>query len=248
MKQHRNQKRMIPILTLLCFVLAGFAAYQIIALMTEYAAGKRSYEALPAPQQVSTEAIDETTAFTVNFDALSQLNPDCIAWLLCEDTTLSYPVVQGEDNAYYLNHLFNNETNGAGCLFLDAANQADFSDRNSIIYGHAMKNGTMFASLAYYAEQAYYEAHPVMHLLTPYGSYQVQIFAAGVASVEEPIWETTFEAQENFAEWLNAVSAISQLQTSTMPSSTDRVLTLSTCTYGGSDDARFVVLGVLSQE
>lgn len=242
--KHKNKKRALLVLVFLCFAVAGLAAFQVVSLLTEYEAGKRAYEALPVPQEISSETTAEEQAFTVNFEALAAINPDCKAWLLSEETALSYPVVQGEDNEYYLNHLFNGEKNGAGCLFLDAVNQPDFSDRNSVIYGHAMKNGTMFASLANYEKQEYYDAHPVMHLLTADASYEMQIFAAGVVSLDARVWETEFETQDDFALWLEDVSAESQIETSVVPKASDHVLTLSTCTYG-SGDARLVVLGVL---
>lgn len=247
MKQHTNKRWILLALIVLCFVVAVFAAFQVVSLLAEYAVGKRVYEALPAPQQISEEYAEETPTFSVNFEALTEINPDCKAWLFSEETSLSYPVVQGEDDEYYLNHLFNGEVNSAGCLFLDAANQPDFSDRNSVIYGHAMKNGTMFASLANYEKQDYYEAHPVMHLLTADTSYQVQIFAAGVVTLDARVWETKFETQDAFGTWLDTVSAQSQIQTNVVPDISDHVLTLSTCTYGNGD-ARFVVLGVLVQE
>lgn len=247
MKQHKNKKWVLLILIYFCFAIAGLAAFQVASLLASYAAGKRVYEALPMPQEISGEYAAETPTFTVNFEALATINPDCNAWLLCEGTALSYPVVQGEDNEFYLNHLFDGNKNSAGCLFLDAANQPDFSDRNNVIYGHAMKNRTMFASLANYENQEYYEEHPVMRLLTPDASYQMQIFAAGVVSLDARVWETGFETQEAFGLWLNAVSEQSQIKTTVTPDVSDRVITLSTCTYGNGD-ARFVVLGVLVQE
>ena len=72
----------------------------------------------------------------VDFDALAAINPHVVGWLYGEDTSIHYPVVQGEDNDYYLSHLFDGTTNPNGCLFLDCRGASDFSDNNSIIYGH----------------------------------------------------------------------------------------------------------------
>ena len=83
----------------------------------------------------------------VDFDGLSEVNPQVVGWIFGPDTVISYPIVQGEDNTYYLHRLFTGESNGSGCIFLDAACAGDFSGDHSIIYGHHMKNGTMFASL-----------------------------------------------------------------------------------------------------
>lgn len=91
---------------------------------------------------------------------------------------LSYPVVQGEDNQYYLHHTYEKTENFAGTLFADKKNAPDFSDPNTIIYGHNMKNGTMFGSLKKFKDQAVYNAEPYIWLLTPDVNYQYEIFSA----------------------------------------------------------------------
>ena len=84
-----------------------------------------------------------------------------IGWIYSSDTTINYPVVQGSDNAYYLKHLADGTENRNGCPFLDVQNRPDFTDDNSIIYGHHMQNGTMFADISWYEDQNYYNEHPV---------------------------------------------------------------------------------------
>ena len=116
----------------------------------------------------------------VDFDGLSEVNPQVVGWIFGPDTVISYPIVQGEDNSYYLHRLFTGESNGSGCIFLDAACAGDFSGDHSIIYGHHMKNGTMFASLGEYASQDYYESHPYFQLSTPQGDWRVDVFSAYV--------------------------------------------------------------------
>lgn len=85
----------------------------------------------------------------INFKALQQVNPDVIGWIYSPETTINYPVVQGDDNAFYLKHLADGTENRNGCPFLDLQNRSDFSDDNSIIYGHHMQNGTMFAGISW---------------------------------------------------------------------------------------------------
>ena len=95
-------------------------------------------------------------------------NPDIVAWIYIEGTKINYPIVQGEDNSYYLKHLFSGEWNGSGCIFLDSRNDASFADRHSIIYGHHMKNGTMFTDLDKYKKQDFFDEHPVALLIDVY--------------------------------------------------------------------------------
>ena len=137
----------------------------------EYRAGEAAYETLAETALLSPEAPSEEETSVdrpergeeslpqVDFDALSAVNPDIVGWLYLPDTSVSYPVVQGEDNSYYLKHLFDGTPNSAGCLFLDSRCEA-LNGKHSVIYGHYMKNGTLFASLEEYQSQEYYEAHP----------------------------------------------------------------------------------------
>lgn len=100
-------------------------------------------------------------------------------------------MAQGEDNSYYLKHLYDGTANKVGCLFIDYENAEDFSDNNTIIYGHNMRDGSMFSTLVEYKAQAYYDEHPEMYLVTPEGGYVVEVFSAFVASPEESGSETS---------------------------------------------------------
>ena len=185
---------------------------------------------------------------TVDFASLREAAPNVIGWLMQEDTAINYPITQTEDNDYYLTHLYDGTYNKAGCLFSDYENRADFSDRSTIVYGHNMRDGSMFASLNQYRKQNYYEAHPTMTLLTPEGSYVVELFAAFNASPKESgksdsPWRLDFENDADFTVWLSAMTSRSLIQTETAVTARDKVLTLSTC--NGSGD-RFIVMGKLT--
>lgn len=104
---------------------------------------------------------------TVQFDELLKTNGDVIAWIYGANTHINYPVVQGSDNDYYLRHLLDGTWNDNGSIFMDCANSADFSDQNSLIYGHNMTSGAMFSNLVKYKQQAYYDQHPYLYMLTP---------------------------------------------------------------------------------
>ena len=155
-------------------------------------------------------------------------------------------MVQGEDNDYYLDHLFDGTANGAGCLFVDAACQPDLSGRNTVIYGHRMKNGTMFAALGNYREQAYYDAHPSFLLLTPERRYVVEWFSGYVADTEESAWTLDFSGEESYLAWLEEVRGKSDFSCGVSPTAEDRVVTLSTCSYE-FENARFVLHGILRE-
>lgn len=198
----------------------------------------------PQPSPDSQEVPASSSTLEVDFESLQQVNPDIVGWLYCEDTVINYPVVQGEDNSYYLKHLFDGAYNANGCLFLDSRVNSDFSGNHSIIYGHHMRNGTMFSSLDGYKEQSYYDKHPTLLLITPSQNYVMIIFAGYVASVEDSAWDVSFSNEIEFENWINSAIERSCFESNIHPSAEDRILTLSTCSYE-FDDARFVLLGTL---
>lgn len=195
-----------------------------------------------APDSSEPQSL-ETVPIEVDFKTLWQENEDIVAWLYCEDTPIHYPIVQGNDNNYYLRRLLNGEYNINGTIFLDYRCQSDFRDFNSIIYGHHMKSGEMFGSLPNYKDQEYYDEHPVMYLLTPEQNYKIELVAGYITPSDSDIYSlpNTAEEKKTFLEHA--------LQESTFVSSvsvneTNSFITLSTCSYE-YENARYVVVGRL---
>lgn len=126
----------------------------------------------------------------VDFDLLMEENPEIVGWLYCEGTIINYPVYKAENNEKYVHHLPNGRWNNAGTLFMDHKNEADLSDQNTIIYGHAMGNGTMFGSFKeYLSDPAYFTEHPYLWLLTPDGDYRLDIAAIVVVHYSDDIYD-----------------------------------------------------------
>jgi len=180
----------------------------------------------------------------VDFEGLLSINEDCVGWIMIDDTKINYPIVQGDDNNYYLRRLFDGTWNSAGCIFLDYRVAEDFSYRNNPIYGHKMNNGSMFADLSNYKKQEYYDLHPIGYLLTPEQNYQIEFFAGFVVRSDGIAWDYEFESDEDFEEWLIDIQEMSCFESEIQPEVTDTIITLSTCSYEFSY-ARFVLLGRL---
>lgn len=180
----------------------------------------------------------------VDFDLLHAQNEDVVAWIYCPDSPINYPIVQGEDNAYYLNHLLDGNRNSAGTLFMDYRNAEDFSDWNSVIYGHNMKNGSMFGALSNYREQEYFESHPVIYLYTPEQNYRINVLAGFVTEANAEMYSAFNPNEEEkvalLKNWLDASHFDSEIH----PTAENRLVTLSTCSYE-YEDARYVLVGVL---
>ena len=225
----------------------------------EYRTGEKAYHALmetmtAVPLSVDSADLEDSEPFQeqtesipqVDFGALQQLNPDVVGWLYAPDTVISYPVVQGSDNTYYLNHLFDGTQNSAGCLFLDSGCQG-MEGNNSVIYGHHMKNGTLFASLENYRDQDYYDAHPCMYLIMPEQTLTLVLFSAYVTGEEGEAWQLTFSSQEEYGMWQERIRERSCFESEVIPQATERVVTLSTCDYT-FQGARFVCHGLVRED
>lgn len=188
--------------------------------------------------------------YSADFGYLQGINPDVKAWLVQDGTVINYPVVQGKDNEYYLDRMFNGKLNKDGSIFLDSGSSEYFGDANSYIYGHHTKTDSMFSTLAKYKEQTYYDAHPQMVLLTPYGDYAIDLFAARVAAVDdETTWRVKqFSRKADFTAYINELetNSLFQANSASMPEWGDQLLVLVTCT-NDQHGQRYVVYGRMRQ-
>lgn len=193
------------------------------------------------------DAADSTSVpNSVDFDALRAVNPDVIGWLYCPGTNIDYPVLKGADNDVYLRHDYTGEYNINGSVFIDSENQRDFSDANTIVYGHHMNEGVMFGSLENWGDQAFYEQHPVMWLLTPTQTYQVVIVSCHHVSAYSDMYDILRGHDETFEHFLAeavAESEIIPVEGATVNPDRNYIM-LTTCSYI-FDSARFVVHGKL---
>lgn len=106
-------------------------------------------------------------ATTIEFGKLQKINPDIVAWIRIDGLGIDYPVVQGKDNGHYLHYTFRGEANVSGSIFLDYWNKADFSDSKIILYGHNMKNGSMFGSLKKYQDESVFRKNQIISIYLP---------------------------------------------------------------------------------
>lgn len=213
-------------------------------------------ETAEQPEETPEEATEEAPVYVdpyadalrdMDFTALREVNGDVLGWILIPGTAVSYPLVQGADNQYYLNHTWKKWTNVVGSIFLECSNSPDFSDFNTIIYGHRMNNGSMFASLKYYKQQSYWSAHPCVYITDDAGTRTYRIFAAYEVSTEGSTYQLGFSGDASKQAFLDDCMARSVIDTGIVPTVYDRILTLSTCT-GSGHATRWVVQAVLPGE
>ena len=191
--------------------------------------------------KVSFEVLDK-------YKTLYNLNPDLIGWVKIDDTIIDYPVMQGEDNTYYLSHNFDREEEKAGALFLDCNCDIVRGNDNYIIYGHHLTSGRMFSKLGEYESERYYEKHPYIQFDTIYeeGTYQVMYaFRSRVYDADEIRFKyyqfIDAQSEEEFNSYMREMARESFYDTGVKAVYGDRLLTLSTCDYQ-EQNGRFVVV------
>ena len=240
----RNRRIILNILLVVCVGVFVFSAYMLISDYMEKQKAVGEYDDLTAHMAPLPEEGMLYHNRKIDFEALLLRNRDTVGWLWNPGTVIDYPVVYSTDAFYYLEHTFSKANNKTGAIFVDAGSSPDFTDRNTTIHGHHMKNGTMFASLEKYKDKAYYEEHPVMYLYTPEGTDEVVIFSSYVAHMEDPYTQTAFPTEEEYQSFLDGLKKRSAYAIEVEVTAQDRIITLSTCTYNYGD-ARLVVHGVL---
>ena len=181
----------------------------------------------------------------VDFTQLLSVNSDIVGWLRIRALDISYPVVQGKDNDYYLHRTFEKTDNFAGCLFVNSYNMGDFTDQNTIIYGHNMKNGSMFGKLKNFNDPEVFKKSRYFWIFTPDFIYQYRIFSASVVDKTGLTYQISFTDDE-FDQFISRAYSNSVVDNQGVTvTKEDRIVTLSTCT--GDDSTRFVVMGKLAQ-
>lgn len=181
----------------------------------------------------------------VDLDRLKAENAEAIGWLYIPNTTISYPLMQTDNNDYYLKHTYNRADSNFGSIFLAAENGAAFEDTHSIIYGHNTKNGSMFGGLKKYKSADYLAAHPTFYILQEDQVLEYQIVSAFMAEITDAVYQLSFGNEDDYRSWLKDMVDLSEVPCSA-PSltGTEKTVTLSTCTSRRKTE-RFVVNGIL---
>lgn len=229
------------------FLVAGF---QLIRIGKGYQDGRKEYKEIQDLAVQKTKDKNDEERFTVDFEKLAEKNPDVIGWLRFdpEPSVINYPIVQGKDNQEYLHRTFTKSENGLGAIFLNVDNDSSFKDSHSIIYGHRMKDGSMFRHLQDYEKQSFCKKNPLFYIYTPNGRVLTyRIYGAGEVLDGSDTYNTYFADKKAFQDFVDMTKKEALYETGVKVRTSDRVVTLSTCTKS-SDNHRFVVHGVLEKE
>ena len=256
-KRSKRPKKGILYFLRAMIVLTGlgilFVAVILIKTNAEHNKGDSTYEEV---RQIFTDIeaegnnLDQGDISSPNgfrgkdFQSLKEINEDIVAWIFAEGRTIDYPIVQGKDNSYYMRRMVNHEYNRLGTIFMDYRNQNDFSDKNTVIYGHNIKDGSMFALLTKYKDQDYYDNFPTMTLYTPKGDYTIEFFAGIIADGNYEFVRYKFADNEDFLDYVKSLEAESTFHGDIVIGADDRIVSLLTCSYE-YNNARYALFGRL---
>ena len=254
-EQKKKKKRDVLLTIALIAAIAVFcyAAFNLYHIYTEYKKGTDEYNQIEEMAVTERDADSAEVAgpnaqlkppIEVDFDKLKSVNEDVVGWIYVDALPdISYPIVKGKDNQTYLHQTYEKNYNFAGTIFVDYENSGDFSDCNTLVYGHNMKNGSMFGHLKKFREDdKLYKQDKYFWILTPERNYRYEIITAYTTGVNSDTYTLFKGPGEEFEKYLETIKGYSEIQTDdTDLTIKDRIVTLSTCT--GNESTRFVVQG-----
>ncbi|MGX4601699.1 class B sortase [Faecalimicrobium sp. JNUCC 81] len=220
-------RKIINVVLIIALVISS---YKIITKINDYIKADKVYKEIKNIKEKENKGVID----------LSDINKDYRGWITIKNTNIDYPIVQSEDNSYYLNKDINKNYLPSGSIFLDFRNQM-FNDKNTVIYGHYMKNQTMFGQLKNYKKEDFFNENKVISISTPNGdNLQYEIFSVYVTNSKDDYIKTMFEDDLEYEGFINDIINKSIFKSNTNITTKDKILTLSTCSYE-FENARMVV-------
>ena len=203
------------------------------------------------PDVPETVSMSQTVEIPIDFSVLQEKNPDIYAWILIPGTGVDYPILQSStDQAYYLNHTAEGAEGYPGSIYTENLNKKDFTDKNTVIYGHNMKDDSMFGSLKKYVDSDYMQEHPQIIIYTPEHKLTYQIYAGITYDDRHILGSFDFTDTQQYQAYLNSIDSVRNMASYRNPevevTTEDKIITLSTC--NSNQEQRFLVEAVLISE
>lgn len=258
------KRRICTVCMAVCLIAAAYFAYQMMETMKEYRRGdediRQVFEVrgeVPKPLSIEQEtSMDEASRrayqeqekreWTAGYERLKEENQDVIGWIGIDGTVIDYPVMQTpEAPDYYLRRGFDKKYSVYGMIYMDASCKLDEQCPNYILYGHHMKNGSMFASIEKYGSREYYEEHPVIRFDTLEEPKEYEIVAAFKMSTEQMdnkfAYKLAARTEEDYGGLMEFAAAHAFYDTGVTAVWPQQLVTLTTCEYSQRDGRFFVI-------
>jgi len=249
-KEKRQMKRNLSrIVTIVCLGVFIYAAYGLVDIFMDYRQNQKMlsnvqetfYNAASAEEDTQNESSGSDT-IRPGFKELLKQNEDVVGWITIDGTQIDYPVLQASNNETYLTQNYNGGDSRAGSVFLDYRNDIDSPGLNTVVYGHRMKDGSMFQHLTKFLDEDFFESHRTFKFDTLYESYEAEVFAVYNTLTDFDYIKTDFANKEEYEQLLSDIQQESKFQTDVEVSTDDSIITLSTCDYElDENEGRLVV-------
>ena len=228
-------KRMINnILLIICIFIFCISTWKLYGYYRSYKKAKDTYSKI-AKENVKISKNERK----IDFKKLKSQNQDIAGWIYIRGTTIDYPIVQGKDNEEYLHQDFNKKKSSSGTIFLDNNCKKDFTSDNNIIYGHHMKNGTMFAQLLKFREKSFLKKHNEIMIFTPDRTIHLKVISAYAQKAQNKI-PVTFANDEQKKAYIKKIESMSEQTIKTSRINDSHIYTFVTCSYEGEDNRTYV--------
>lgn len=240
----KKKKTSIYYLIILFIFIGGFiySGYELFKIYQKYEVAIEEYDGLKSyiKEITSEEDRDNELRMEIDFQGLEDINSDIVGWIYFENVNVNYPIMKGIDNSYYLHHTFKKDTNSSGSIFMDYRNDSNFTNSNTIIYGHNMRNGSMFGELMKLLDEKFYNENSYFWILTNGNKYKCEIFSLYIDESTSESYNIGFKSKEDYSNYLNMITEKSIYNTEIIPTVDDLVITLSTCS-SAEGSSRFIV-------
>lgn len=228
-------KRMINnILLIICIFIFCISTWKLYGYYRSYKKAKDTYSKI-AKENVKISKNERK----IDFKKLKSQNQDIAGWIYIRGTTIDYPIVQGKDNEEYLHQDFNKKKSSSGTVFLDNNCKKDFTSDNNIIYGHHMKNGTMFAQLLKFREKSFLKKHNEIMIFTPDRTIHLKVISAYAQKAQNKI-PVTFANDKQKKAYIKKIESMSEQTIKTYRINDSHIYTFVTCSYEGEDNRTYV--------
>lgn len=230
-KNNKKTTKIITTILLLIFIsIMIFSGTKIFIWFKENMQNKDVIESISNSITID-ENIEDVDKYNVDFESLKQKNSDTVAWLKVNGTDIEYPVVKSSDNDYYLTRSFDKTYNGAGWIFMDCRNKADGTDKNTVVYGHNRRDGSMFGTLQRILTEDWQnnKENYTIPFITESKKEEYQVFSIYKIEKEDYYITTDFSNDSDFTDFVENIKSRSEKDFETQVNSDDKILTLSTC-------------------
>lgn len=238
-KRKSTKKIISKLITIICLGVFVFAAHGLFDIFMDYYQNRKMmnnvqetfYKAVSAEEGSQQEKSGDSKTIRPGFEELLKHNPDVVGWITIDGTQIDYPILQSSNNQTYLTKNYNDKESRAGSIFLDYRNDVETNELNTVVYGHRMKDGSMFQHLTKFLDKDFFEEHRTFEFDTLYDSYEAEIFAVYNTLTDFNYIETDFADEAEYEQLLKDIQSVSKFDTEIDVTPNDRIITLSTCDY-----------------